>query len=109
MKNCNLIRITDDLFDVAARLTSVRAGYAVYFNRELNRFEVYDNDSFAFVVPYDELDSRTIDYARKTATRNADELFAEIDRHNDELTKTTAKNIVNKTLTDIDSRRQYDR
>lgn len=90
----HLIPITNDLYDVASRLTSVKATYVVYYNKLKCRYEVYDGDNFAFVVPYGELDCRTIDYALKTSVQNADEIFEEIRRNNDYVTKKTISNAV---------------
>lgn len=101
--NNRLIKITNDLFDVAARLKSVNEGYVVYYNPAKGRHEVYDGDSFAFVVPYSELDCRTVDYARRTSRQNADKLFAEIERNNQAIARQSAKGILNKTLNKLTS------
>lgn len=87
MKPSYLIPITNDLFDIAARLKAVKSTYLVYYNAQKQRYEVYDSDSFAFAAPYDELDSRTIDYARMTSAQNADKLFEEIERNNNYVTQ----------------------
>lgn len=97
MKN-NLIKITNDLFDVASRLKSVNENYVAYYNAAKRRYEVYDGDSFAFVVPYPELDCRAVDYARKTARQNADRLFEEIERNNQAVARQSAKDILSKTF-----------
>ncbi len=80
------VLITDDLFDVASRLKSVNCNYKLYFNKKTQKYEVREtkglNETLAFVVPYDELDARTVEYARFTAIQNAKALFAEIERHN---------------------------
>lgn len=96
--NNQLIKITNDLFDVAARLKSVNEGYVTYYNPAKSRYEVYDGDNLAFVVPYDELDCRTVDYARKTSRQNADRIFEEIERNNQAVAKQSAKNVLNQTL-----------
>ena len=103
-----LIKITNDLFDVAARLKSVNENYVVYYNVAKRRYEVYDGDSFAFVVPYPELDCRTVDYARKTAKQNADRLFEEIERNNQAVARQSAKDIISNTLNKFDQRRFYE-
>lgn len=80
--------ITNDLFDIADRLKSVNEFYKLVFNTETQRYEVYDSsrgDSLAFVVPYDELDARTVAYAEFTAVQNAKAVFAEVEKHNAEL------------------------
>lgn len=101
--NNQLIKITNDLFDVAARLKSVNDNYIVYYNAEKRRYEVYDGDSFAFVVPYAELDCRTVDYARKTSRQNADRIFEEIERNNRAAAEQSAKDILNKTFSKLTS------
>lgn len=104
----HLIAIKNDLFDIAARLTSVKSTYLVYYNAQKQRYEVYDGDSFAFAVPYDELDCRTIYYARKTSVQNADKIFAEIDRNNDNVTKQIIQDVADKAMCKLNSRRKYD-
>lgn len=99
--NNQLIKITNDLFDVAARLKSVNENYIVYYNAAKRRYEVYDGDNFAFVVPYSELDSRTVDYARKTSRQNADKLFEEIERNNQAIAMQSTKHCLNKTLSKL--------
>ena len=84
--------ITNDLYDVAARLKSVKESYAVYYNTERERFEVHDNvkNCLEFVVPYDELDARTVDYAWYSRIENAKRIFAEMERHNERLEREQA-------------------
>lgn len=81
-----LIEIRNDLFDIADRLKSINSGYKVFYNKEKDRFEVHNTNchpvSLAFVVPYDELDSRTVDYALFTRVQNADALFKEVEENN---------------------------
>lgn len=82
----HLIPINNDLYDVAARLKSVNDNYRVYYNALSCKYEVHDasrqGDALAFVVPYDELDCRTVEYARYTSVARADKLFDEIEKHN---------------------------
>ena len=86
--------ITDDLFDVATRLRSVKDSYVLYYNTEKQRYEVRDSargNSLEFVVPYDELDARTVEYARYSRVENAKRIFAEMEEHNKRLDKEQAK------------------
>lgn len=84
----NLIELTDDLFDIGWRLKAVNPDYFVVFNVTKKRFEVHNRSlckhSLAFVVPYDELDCRTVDYALKTRAENADKLLGELEKHNEQ-------------------------
>ena len=78
----NLIEITNDLYDIAARLRSINDGYRVYYNARLRRYEVHDKhqhgSTLAFVLPYAELDARTVDHALYTRRENADTVLADV-------------------------------
>lgn len=82
----SLTPITNDLYDIAARLRTINDGYRVFRNNALNRYEVHDvaqhGNTLAFVVPYHELDARTIDYALYTRRQNADNVLADIEKNN---------------------------
>ena len=84
--------ITNDLFDIASRLRSVKDSYILYYNLEKGRYEVHDSDkkTLEFVVPYDELDARTVEYARYSRVENAKQIFAEVEEHNRQLEKEQA-------------------
>ena len=79
-----MIEITNDLFDIAWRLRSVNDSYRLYYNTQKCRYEVRNGDTNAleFVVPYGELDARTVEYARYTSVSNANALLEEIERNN---------------------------
>lgn len=96
-----LVKITNDLYDVAARLKSVNENYVVYYNAAKRRYEVYERDVLAFVSPYSQLDCRIVDYARKTARQNADKIFEEIEQNNNALAVSAAKNALNNFLNSI--------
>lgn len=86
-----LTEITNDLYDVAQRLRSVNENYRVYYNRQLNRYEVRNGrmrGELDFIVPYGELDARTVDYALYSRVENAENIFAEAERNNESLLKT---------------------
>lgn len=75
-------KICHDLFNIVGRLQQIDADYAVYRNCAKDRFEVFWRGKFAFVVPFDRLDNRTLVYTKKTRRANADELEREIDESN---------------------------
>ena len=82
-----MIEITNDLFDIAMRLRSVNEQYRLYYNTQKRRYEVRNSNTFAleFVVPYDELDARTVEYARYTSVSNAEQIFSDIEQNNAKL------------------------
>ena len=106
----HLIEITNDLYDIAARLRSVNDGYRVYYNVRLRRYEVHDvaqrGSTLAFVSPFDELDSRTVDYAMQTSVRNARKLFDELERENSRLDRQRLTRLVDEA-TDLNYKRRF--
>lgn len=86
-----LILITNDLFDISARLKSINPNYVLYYNPFNTRYEVHNvcqrGNTLAFIVPYDELDARTLDYACKTHVSNVDEIVKEVEQNNKKLDK----------------------
>ena len=91
--------ITNDLFDVATRLVAVNENYVVYYNTEKERYEVHDGvkNRLEFVVPYDELDARTVEYARYSRVENSKKIFDEVERHNERLEKEQATKVFERT------------
>lgn len=85
-----LKKIENDTFDICDRLKSIDEGYFVVFNTKRDRYEVHNSfqrETFCFVVPYKQLDSRTIDFCLKTRRQNAAQIFEEIDKHNQDMEK----------------------
>ena len=85
-----LKKIENDTFDICDRLKSIDEGYFVVFNTKRDRYEVHNSfqrETFCFVVPYKQLDSRTVDFCLKTRRQNAMQFFKEIDEHNQALEK----------------------
>ena len=100
MKQAYLIPITTDLFDIASRLREIDANYKLFFNKLLNRFEVHNQaqrgNTLAVVVPYQQLDARTVHYVRKTRVENAQRLFDEMEKQNALAEKHSVANAVDR-------------
>ena len=75
-------KIYHDLFHIAERIRQIDQCYMIYWHAERERYEVYWHDKLAFVVPFDTLDVRTLEYAKRTRRENADEIEREIDEGN---------------------------
>lgn len=86
-ETAKLILITNDLYDISARLRAINDDYRLYYNGEKRRYEVHSAKRCAlqFVVPYDELDARTVAYAMYSRVENADTVFRDIERNNKEI------------------------
>lgn len=101
-----LISVTNDLYDIACRLKTVDDDYRLFYNTGKRRYEVYSKsrETLQFVVPFDELDARTVDYALKTRVQNADSIFAEVERHNKDVQRRLERRATN---TVIDAVKEY--
>ena len=82
-----MIEITNDLFDIASRLRAINDDYRLYYNAQKRRYEVHSakRQRLQFIVPYDELDARTVEYARYSRVENAKRIFEDIEKHNSKL------------------------
>jgi len=79
-----LHQVRDDVFRIGERLLHINKAYRVFWNNFANRYEVHTKQ-LEFVVPYDCLDSRTLELARKSRKQNADAIERELERHNDDV------------------------
>lgn len=102
-----LIEIRGDVFDVSDRLKSIDDGYFVVYDKRSARYEVHNTgqgkDTFCFVVPYKNLDSRTVDYCLKTRRQNADKIFAEADLHNAKVEAALAREVAEKAVCGVEN------
>ena len=101
-----LIEIQNDLFDIASRLKSINENYRVYYNKSADRYEVHNisqrPNTLAFVVPYGELDARTVDYARYTAVQNAQKVLKEMEESNKKVQKETCTRKINELMSKME-------
>ena len=86
-----LQKVRHDLFNIAARLKSVDRRYELFFNRKKSRYEIYANGAMQIALPFERLDARAIEYARKTRLENLNKLIAEIEAENARLEIENAK------------------
>lgn len=93
-----LKRIYDDLFHIAKRLKSIDKAYELYLNRRLKRFEIYARGAMQMALPFDKLDVRTLEYARKTRIENIENMIREIEMNNEKIQKQKEEEIVNSFL-----------
>ena len=78
-----------DIFEVVRKIKSIDNNYRVFRNLSKHRYEIYYNKGInlelELVIPYDELDYRTVNLLNKTKKENADILFKEIEENNDKI------------------------
>ena len=95
----NLLIIKGDAFFINERLKEIDKDYFIVFNLEKKKYEVHvsgqKGGSYAFTVPYDSLDERTILFARKTRIENRDKIMDEIERENEKTYQSLVKQQTN--------------
>ena len=85
-----VVKITHDVFDIADRLKEIDGAYYPVYNLSRERYEIHwgeGKNSLQLVIPYDSLDSRTIDRVRETRLEYVENALREMDRKNQELVK----------------------
>lgn len=93
-----LVKIEKDLFSISQRLKEIDARYEVYRNTLASRFEIYIERALQFVVPFQKLDARTLEFARKTRIERRMQIMKEIDEHNERIERQKEKEILEKAL-----------
>lgn len=91
------IIIESDMFDIVKRLKQIDQSYFVVYDNIKNRYEVWSEEVqkvLCFVVPFNTLDARTIVYANKTNSSNAQKIYQEIEKYNND----KVANIYNKIV-----------
>lgn len=82
----NLVRIYNDVFDIAARLKEIDGAYYPVYNLTKKRYEVHREGmkvSLQVVIPYNSLDKRTLDRVRETRIEYAEKMIREMDEENE--------------------------
>ena len=80
------IPVVSHAMDIPARLKEMDEGYFVMLNRKTQRFEVWHRGDgegmLECVLPYGELDERTVRHVREHRMERMAELMREIEEHN---------------------------
>ena len=82
----NQIVLESDVFCICDRLKEIDPSYFVIYNFSRKKFEVHSSQqkdsSYCFTVPFNFLDDRTIEFAKKTSVSRREEIIKEIDLQN---------------------------
>ena len=70
-----MIKITNDVMDIASRIKEIDERYEVYYNPKTSKFEVHTGDVRQAIIPYASLDARAEFYLRRTRRENIDRLI----------------------------------
>lgn len=90
------ILMKSNVFKIPERLKEIDRSYFVIYDSARDRYEIHSNDNkdgstLCLVVPFNELDSRTVDYVNRTRVVNSKKLYEEMKRHNERLEIEQAK------------------
>lgn len=89
MRAAHLKVVENDLYFIASRLKEIDPTYFVVYNVRRGGYEVHSNgqrgNTLCFVVPYPELDARTIEYAKRTRNPSFGKLPGDFKRRRIEL------------------------
>lgn len=102
----NLCAVENDLFDIANRIKNLDPDYVIYRNRQTNKFELHNTrykPSLQLVLPYDELDMRSINYAVSTRIENIKKVAEEIEKENQKLEKQNCEKLQEEILEKVEN------
>lgn len=96
----NLIQIFTDPFFICQRLKEIDKSYFVMFDLEKKNYQLHSSEqrgnSYCLTFPFDCLDARAVEHARKTRVENEEKIIEEIDRENKRLEKKLIKDEINR-------------
>lgn len=97
-----MIKITNDVMDIASRIKEIDERYEVYYNPTTSRFEVHTDNVCQAIIPYDSLDARTEVYLRRTRRENIDRLVKELDEENQKLSRMRDERVLEKAMINLE-------
>lgn len=92
--------ISGNCFDIPFRVRELDDDYRLYYNVKNNVIELHNlrhKPTFQLVLPYKQLDARTVEYVRRT---RVDKMLDEIDGI-DEYNRNLENKIINRTLDEM--------
>ncbi len=82
----NHVIIDSDVLNILERLKEIDESYFLVFDVEKQKIEVHSSlqlqNTYCFTCPFEFLDERLCDYARKTSISRRDDLIEEMDLQN---------------------------
>lgn len=81
--------IRNDVYNISERIRKIDPSYFIVLNRKNGRYEVHSTENigstFCFLVPFNRLDNRTLEYCRETRVER--DIDSQIDKINNRATK----------------------
>lgn len=88
------VPVVSHALDIPQRLKELEPGYFVILNTRTQKYEVHHGDgqnTLECVLPYDELDERTVRHVRKHRMERLEALVREVEAHNRRLEEEAAR------------------
>jgi hypothetical protein len=83
------VPVESNVYDIPERLQEIDPGYFVLLNRQTGKYEVHNSKvptfTYNLTVPFEDLDSRTIDIVKEQRFKTNEQRFKEIDEWNEKL------------------------
>lgn len=98
--------IENDLFDISNSIKNIDRDYVIYRNMLNKKFELHNtrySPTLQVVLPFDELDMRTIDYAVNTRVENIKKVAEEMEKENNRLEKENDAKMQNDILERVEN------
>ena len=96
----NLIQIFTDPFFSCQRVKEIDRSYFVMFDLEKKNYQLHSSEqkgnSYCLTFPFEGLDARAVEHARKTRVENEEKIIEEIDRENKRLEKKLINEEINR-------------
>lgn len=94
------IPVLRSVYDIPVRLKEVNRDFFVMFNTRIQKYEIHcasqPFDTLACVLPFDQLDARTLTYVREFSRERTEHLAEEIERYNEELDRKEQASLIDK-------------
>ena len=80
------IKIERDVYNISKRVMYIDKDYYVVYNTSTSKFEIHNNSqigsTYCLTLPFNELDTRTLDYIYQTKSENIEKILEKIDNDN---------------------------
>lgn len=90
----NRVPVVSHALDIPGRLKEIDPGYFVMLNTRTQKYEIHHGageNTLECVLPYEELDERTVRHVRKHRMERLDALVREVEEHNRRLEEGAAR------------------
>lgn len=99
--------VTQDLYDIGARVREIDPSYFIVRNDETGKYELHSHrtrPTYVLSFPYGELDARSVVYVLKTKIERREALIREIEENNLKIERENERKAREKAAENIEER-----